>query len=373
MKLTSTGSILAVTAILLIAAGVSADYPEIVALGVCAATLLLAAAVWTSRKPRVRAERQLSRRRVREGQSICCRLVVRNESTRPSPELEIVDDSAEQPVRLALTSLRGSSTEELEYQLPTRRRGVYTSLPPAVGLADPIRLMRRARRDGKAETYYVHPSYREIPGFGTGGPLDIDGEALVPRRDGAAFYALRPYVPGDERRLIHWPSYAKTGEPVVRHLSAPDAPECLVVLDTDGELYAEGRFEEAVRLTASLCVSALASGARLTLRTVADAQLRCSRRSEPAEPLDFLSGVDIERRKISWRQAVAGETRWSSAVVVSGALAEEDVRELAALASGAPAMIVQLRAGGYSARVLSQGVRVVAASSCGEFADHWNG
>ncbi|MFJ5986682.1 DUF58 domain-containing protein [Lentzea sp. NPDC092896] len=372
MKLTRTGWILAATAAVLLAAGMAADYPEIVALGVGAVVLVLAAAGWTWRKPRVTVERTLVRHRVREGQPLRCRLVVRNDGLRRSPELEVVDDSAERPMRLVLAGVPAAATEELEYELRTRQRGVYVSPPPAVGLTDPLRLMLRARRDGKPDTYYVHPDYHEIQGFGTGGPLDVDGEASVPRRDGAAFYALRPYVPGDERRLIHWPAYARTGELVVRHLSAPDAPECLVVLDTDGELYAGGRFEEAVRLTASFCVAALTAGARLTLRTTTGAELRCTSYTERTGPLDFLSGVDIARRRISWLQAVAGDGAWSSAVVVSGAMKDEDVRGIAAVASSAPTVVVRLDAGRGSARVAA-GVRVLTASTCSGFADEWNG
>ncbi|MFD4637860.1 DUF58 domain-containing protein [Lentzea sp. NPDC058436] len=370
MRLTATGWGLAIAASVLIAAGLSADYPEVTALGATAATLLLAAAVWTARRPNVSARRELQHHRVREGQPIRCRLVVHNDSARPSPELDVVDGSGEEPVRLVLGGLPAQASDEVEYQLPTRRRGVYTAPPPAIELTDPVRLLRRSRRDGSPDTYYVHPDYRELPGFGAGGPLDIDGEALTPRRDGSAFYSLRSYVPGDERRLIHWPSTARTGELVVRHLSAPDAPECLVVLDTTATPYADGRFEEAVRVTASLCVSALDSGARLTLRTTGDLELRCAAKAEHGEPLDFLAGVDLAPQRLSWAQAVVGDREWSDALVVSGALAATEVGKIAA--AGPPVLVVQLGPAPFSTRVVS-GATVVTARTCAEFADHWNG
>jgi uncharacterized protein (DUF58 family) len=370
MRLTPTGWCLAIAALVLTAAGLPADYPEITALGAAAAALVLAAAAWTARRPNVRARRVLQHHRVREGQPIRCRLVVHNESTRPSPELEAVDGSAEEPVRLALAGLPGLASDEVEYQLPTKHRGVYKAPPPAIDLTDPLRVLRRSRREGPHDTYYVHPDYCELPGFGTGGPLDIDGEAITPRRAGAAFYALRPYVPGDERRLIHWPSTARTGELVVRHHTAPDAPECLVVLDTAATPYEDGGFEEAVRVTASLCVSALASGARLTLRTNGDHELRCAVRAEPAEPLDFLAGTDIVPPRLSWADVVAGDHGWSDALVVSGALKPAEVGKIAA--TGTSVMVIQLGSAPFSVQVLS-GIPVVSARTCAEFADHWSG
>ncbi|MGW4210677.1 DUF58 domain-containing protein [Lentzea sp. NPDC004789] len=359
-----------IAALVLTSAGLSADYPEITALGVAAAALVLAAAAWTSRRPNVRARRVLQHHRVREGQPIRCRLVVHNESTRPSPELEVVDGSPGEPVRLVLSGLPGLASDEVEYDLPTKRRGVYTSPPPAIDLTDPIRVLRRTRRSGPTDTYYVHPAYRELAGFGTGGPLDIDGEAITPRREGSAFYALRPYVPGDERRLIHWPSTARTGELVVRHHSAPDAPECLVVLDTAATPYIGGRFEEAVRVAASLCVSAVNSGAQLTLRTTGDVELCCAARAEPTEPLDFLAGVEIAPRRLSWVQAVAGDRQWSSALVVSGALDTVEVGQIAA--TGRPVLVVEVGPAPFGAGAVA-GVQVVTARTCAEFADHWSG
>ena len=44
--------------------------------------------------------------------------------------------------------------------------------------------------------------------------------------------ALRPYVPGDELRHLHWKATARTGQLMVREYVDPAQPWCVVVLDT---------------------------------------------------------------------------------------------------------------------------------------------
>ena len=46
------------------------------------------------------------------------------------------------------------------------------------------------------------------------------------------FYGLRDYRPGEDRRLIHWKSTARRGEPVIRETEARQRKALLVVFDT---------------------------------------------------------------------------------------------------------------------------------------------
>jgi uncharacterized protein (DUF58 family) len=93
----------------------------------------------------------------------------------------------------------------------------------------------------------------------TGFVRDLEG---APTRDltasDVAFHALREYLPGDERRNIHWKSTAKTGSYMVRQFEETRRSHLLVALSLSAADYAtEDEFELAVSATGSLGVRAL--------------------------------------------------------------------------------------------------------------------
>ena len=47
--------------------------------------------------------------------------------------------------------------------------------------------------------------------------------------------AVRPYVPGDPARLVHWPTSARRGELVVREYEPPPPQGVALVVDLRGE------------------------------------------------------------------------------------------------------------------------------------------
>lgn len=53
----------------------------------------------------------------------------------------------------------------------------------------------------------------------------------APGAAGDAVRGVRPYVPGDPARHVHWPATARRGELVVKELEEPTAPTLTVVLD----------------------------------------------------------------------------------------------------------------------------------------------
>jgi uncharacterized protein (DUF58 family) len=65
--------------------------------------------------------------------------------------------------------------------------------------------------------------------------------------------SLRPYRPGAPASRIHWPTSARTGEMMERHLVSDADSKPLVVLDPRGAPDDEA-LDSAVRAAASLCV-----------------------------------------------------------------------------------------------------------------------
>ena len=83
----------------------------------------------------------------------------------------------------------------------------------------------------------------------------------------SGFVSLREYVPGDDPRLIHWPTTARVGTLMVREHVEVRRPEFTVVLDTAAHVATADDFEEMVDVAASIAVHALRDGLDVVVRT----------------------------------------------------------------------------------------------------------
>lgn len=88
--------------------------------------------------------------------------------------------------------------------------------------------------------------------------------ALHRRGRGHDLYNLREYRAGDDPRLIHWRSSAKTGVPVVRELMAETAVDARILLIGDGGRDSQ-RLEAGLSEAASLAVHLADGGAAVEL------------------------------------------------------------------------------------------------------------
>jgi uncharacterized protein (DUF58 family) len=144
-----------------------------------------------------------------------------------------------------------------------------------------------------------------------------------------AFHTLREYVPGDDRRSIHWRTSARTNKLMVRQFVDTRRTHLGLVLSTRAEDYAnEEEFEIAVSVAGSLGVSALAAGQQLT-SVADDAALSVSSRTHF---LDHLAGVELHTRG----DDVGAVTR--------KARQELDVASVAFLITGSRASVRDVRA-----------------------------
>ena len=73
-----------------------------------------------------------------------------------------------------------------------------------------------------------------------------------------AFHTLREYVPGDDRRHIHWRSSAKAGQLMVRQFVETRRSQLTIVLSGDfGDYASDDEYETAVSVVASLGIQAI--------------------------------------------------------------------------------------------------------------------
>ncbi|HWE54063.1 MAG TPA: DUF58 domain-containing protein, partial [Acidimicrobiales bacterium] len=120
--------------------------------------------------------------------------------------------------------------------LPTTR-GVYTSLIVEVATAAPFGLQwwRRRLTVPLPNPLYIAP--RRVAAAGSPDRPDDDaGDGVRPRVGPVGdLRAPRPYVPGDARRLVHWPASAHTGELMVREMEFPEGRpfELVIALPAD--------------------------------------------------------------------------------------------------------------------------------------------
>ena len=158
-----------------------------------------------------------------------------------------------------LPGLRRGATFAHDFVIPTQRRGVVSVGPVRTVRADPVGLVRRELIWTQVAELFVHPRTIGIPSLSTGMIRDLEGN---PTRDlstnDVSFHALREYVPGDERRNIHWKSTARTGTYMVRQFEETRRSHLVIALSlASGDYASDEEFELAVSVAGSLGVRAI--------------------------------------------------------------------------------------------------------------------
>jgi uncharacterized protein (DUF58 family) len=147
------------------------------------------------------------------------------------------------------------------------RRGVYGAVRVQLRTSAPLGVFVRTRqaRVGLAAPITIAPR----PRVAAASIAPIPDAASVPAHltgvgGGDAVRAVRPYVPGDPARFVHWPTSARRGELVVREHDPPTALGVALVVDLRGT---EDEAEEAASIAAGVGRAALARGAQLVVAT----------------------------------------------------------------------------------------------------------
>ncbi|MFG1609203.1 DUF58 domain-containing protein [Actinoplanes sp. NPDC049265] len=374
--LTPNGWAAAVAALVFLVASAALGYPELAVFGFAALFALLAAGLWMLARPRLVARREIRPNRVTAGDAAAGVLTVSNRMSRRCPPVSVTESVDGRSVGVPVPSLAAGESHESGYPLPTGRRGVYQVGPLTVGHADPLRLMEVSKRFGETSTLWVHPPVDTVAPLPTGRAQDQDGptSSLAPQ-GGIAFHSLREYVPGDDWRLIHWKSSARTGQLMVRHNVVPNEPRLMVVLDTSAAPYDDDSFEHAVRAAASLAVAALRAGFPLDLRTTGGEAATVEEDGlGRTQVLDLLAAVgrDPADQGLAALPALAPEQGAVSLGVVTG---RPGATELAVLPRLRPRFLmvslVQFAAT-FQAPAQLPGVVSLAARGPADFALAWN-
>lgn len=256
---TSLGWAVIAGAIVALAVGYTWGWIEFIAIGWGLALLVAAASIWLIGRGASTIELVLPTPRVVVGERAEARLIAANPGRRRLGGVQLEVPVGSRVIERVLPGLpRGGAFDE-QFRIPTERRGVVTVGPARTVRADPIGLMRREIVWSQTVELHVHPRTVSIAALSTGFIRDLEGS---PTRDltasDIAFHALREYVPGDDRRFIHWKSSAKTGTFMVRQFEETRRSRLMVLLDLEPGAYAdEAEFELAVSAAASVGARAI--------------------------------------------------------------------------------------------------------------------
>lgn len=238
---TTRGRVTALVTVAALLLGAVTGWREWVGVGAALAVLLLAAVLMAIGRSSCAVELDLPRTRFVVGEPGFATLQVRNTSGRRMLPLRMELDLAGIALTLPVPSLAGGAVHLAGLALPTGARAVVELGPLRAVRGDVFGLIRRVVQWPIHRQVYVHPRTvrpsSSLPGY----VHDLEGEESTRRTaSDLSFHTLREYVPGDDRRFIHWKSSARNGTLQVREFVQTHRSLVAVVLSGNRADYYSG-------------------------------------------------------------------------------------------------------------------------------------
>lgn len=323
--------------------------------------------LWLLPRGAHRVHHELLEPRVTVGDEAIIHLSVLNPTSHP-----LLPARMEMPVGpgtavFAVPTLRPAAVHERGFVLPTARRGVVTVGPVVSVSADPVGLLRHERERTRAQLVHIHP--RTVRAGSTMHGLMRDVEGAVTQElssSDVSFHALRDYVPGDDRRNVHWRTTARTGRLMVRQFEESRRAHLLIVFDDDARSWHNYReYELGVSVAASIGAAVIRERRDLSFTS----QLGPVPTSSPNAFLDGLTKIEpkagVERLGDLARIATDREPQASVVAVVTGSRPEasELHRAHAALPVNARSFALRIHEAERVSRALVGGFPIVTIPS----------
>ena len=153
-------------------------------------------------------------------------------------------------------------------ELTPLRRGVLQFRGLTLARTDPLGLFRAYRRTVLPQSVLILPKRYPLPPIALPGGLKYqEGGVALASNVGQSdeFVSLRDYRRGDPLRHIHWRSWAKTGQPIVKEFEDEFFVRHALVLDTFTDVPHSEVFEEAVSVAASFACTLVTQESLLDL------------------------------------------------------------------------------------------------------------
>jgi uncharacterized protein (DUF58 family) len=337
--LTRQGWLVGLGTVVLVFGGRLFGLSELFALGLICAVLLVASALLVGgSRLELEVGRAVHPARVNVGTPTRVELTIRNLRATRTPVLRLRDPvSGTRGADLMVSPLSRGERTIAAYRLPTERRGLVRIGPLDVVVGDPFGLTTLATVAAPTVEVTVYPHIDQIQPlpFTTGhDPLAGARQPNSLGRTGEDFYALRPYVVGDDLRRIHWPSSARHDELLVRQNELPWQGRTTVLLDVRKAAHSGDSLEVAVSAAASIVAATARRHDLIRLVTSAGSDSEFAPGSDHVEAImEHLAVVPLAASG-SMRRSVEVLGRHSSGgalVVIVADATPEDLRAAATL------------------------------------------
>ena len=266
-RLTSAGTGLLRGSLVAGSIGVLSGYSEFVLLSVTGLVAVALAVVIPRLMSAISFERVNSPRLVARGNFVT--FTLRATSERALPAVRVFDQLGGRRVPIEFAEIDPTKPTTVSYRIQALRRGVHSIGPVIEERNDPFALSSRSVNHGLVDELLVHPVIHRLR-LPDGSTRQRHLQATRPTFSEdplADFRSLREYVRGDDHRLVHWSSTARTGVLMVRdHLDLRRTTRT-VILETLNSTLTAALFEEAVEIAASLVCESIADELDVTART----------------------------------------------------------------------------------------------------------
>jgi len=195
------------------------------------------------------------------------RFTLKNQSFFPALWVELVDYSTMPGYKASCaTGVGGSAQNSWQMDGVCSRRGLFRHGPASLLTSDPFGIYSVEISAPHSSSLLVMPVIIPLPdtqippaGWSAGGrPTREALEQMV------TVSSIRPYVPGEPLRWIHWRTTAKFGELFVRMFDGDPSGDWRLILDLDQDFHdgdgQEKLLEDAISLAASLAMVGLSQG-----------------------------------------------------------------------------------------------------------------
>ena len=253
-----------------------------------------------------------------------------------------------------LPRMKPRQVHEDLFTIPTARRAVIVVGPVRSVRADPLHLLRRQVLWTEPEDLFVHPKTIALAGSAAGFIRDLEG---MPTTDlssaDVSFHALRDYVPGDDRRHIHWKTTARTNKLMVRQFEETRRAHLAISLSINTDEYAsDEEFELAISAAASIGRQAIREQRDLDVLTQ-KGPLRCETGRNMLDDMTRIVGAPQRKTAVDLARSLADTVPNASVVflVVGSNITPTQLRSASAsVPLGVRSLAVRLQLGAAPAR-----------------------
>lgn len=331
---------------------------------------VIIAVLWTLGRPQLSIDLIIRPQRVTVGERATAEVTVVNTAKRRQRPLRLEVTVGKAVAGVALPSMAAGATEQELLIIPTARRAVIPVGPVTSVRGDPLGMLRReiqwsGRYTVGIEELFVHARTVMVGSLTAGRLRDLEGETSNDRSPSdVAFHTLREYVPGDDRRHIHWRTTARQpdGKLMVREFVDTRKTNLALLLSLRSDDYTSvDEFE--------LAVSAIASIGNRTILDGEDLTLVAGMKQLPTDDLNRLGDaiarieLDSDRSGPTAIARYARSTAGAASVVVLAAGAGIDRSALRGaadqLGSNVHAVVVQTVLGAEPSYHVARGVTIL--------------